>query len=351
MGNYIRTVGSRFGAGWTRFWFTPSDAIVLSLIRVLTALVALWWYLSLLTDLQYWFGPNGLFSLDLALQVRNASESRYAISLLDYVNSASQLWLVYGLGIAALAMMLFGLFSRIATIASLVFVLSFIHRAPMLSRTVDDILPLLMFYLCLGPSGANFSIDGWLRRKKQQRERPALNSADANIYWSSAATVAIRLMQVHLTMIYAAMLIAQLQGGTWWQGTAVWWLMARPESRLVDLTGLSRIGLAFEYMVNLFTHGIVIYELCFVFLIWNSLARPILLVLGVFMWAGLALIGGSVSFAVIMLVANLAFLSPETVRGFLGRQNAENASASAPTTKAATSSGSSGRKEVVVARR
>lgn len=313
MGNYFRTLSSRFGAGWTRFWFTPSDAIVLSLLRVLTAGVALWWYLSLLPDLQAWFGPNGMFSLEAALAARNASDARFAISLLDYVNSASQLWVVYSLGIAAIGLMLLGLFSRVTTIASLVFVLSFIHRAPILSRPVDDILPMLMFYICLGPSGANFSLDALMRRRRQAAAGIAVPAERAVVY-SSAATVAIRLVQIHLAMIYGAMVIAQLEGAAWWQGTAVWWLMARPDSRLVDLTGLSRMGLAFEYLVNFLTHAIVIYELCFVFLIWNPLARPILLVLGAFIWASLALVGGSVSFAVLMFVATLAFVSPQTLR-------------------------------------
>jgi hypothetical protein len=143
-------------------------------------------------------------------------------------------------------------------------------------------------------------------------------------------------MQVHLVLIYGAMLIAQLQGAAWWQGTAVWWLMARPDSRLVDLTGLSHMGLAFEYLVNFLTHAIVLYELCFVFLIWNPLARPILLVLGVLMWTGLALIGGSVSFAVVMLVANLAFLTPQTLRNCCGRSTttlATQSAASSPSTR------------------
>jgi hypothetical protein len=166
--------------------------------------------------------------------------------------------------------------------------------------------------LCLGPSGANFSIDALLRRRKQRSE---LRGADeSSVVYSSGATVAIRLMQVHLTLIYAAMLISQLQGAAWWQGTAVWWLMARPDSRMVDLTGLSHMGLAFEYLVNFLTHAIVLYELCFVLLIWNAVARPLLLVIGVGVWVGLALVSGWVSFNLLMLVATLAFLSPEGLR-------------------------------------
>ena len=40
-----------------------------------------------------------------------------------------------------------------------------------------------------------------------------------------------------LTMALAKV-AGPLGGDTWWMGEAVWWLLAKPESRLVDLTGL-----------------------------------------------------------------------------------------------------------------
>ncbi|HEY2882447.1 MAG TPA: hypothetical protein VGJ15_08440 [Pirellulales bacterium] len=312
----LRTLPSQWGAAWTRFWFTPSDAIVLSLLRILIGVVALWWYLSLIPDLQRWFGPSGIFPLAIARDIRNSSDG-FAISPLDLIDSAAQLWLAYGIGLAAIVLMIVGLFSRVTTILSLLFVLSFIHRAPMLSRPVDNILALAMFYLCLGPTGANFSIDSLLR-KRRMLNRPSADPAQFSaIQYSSAATVAMRLMQVHLSLVYLAMAIAQLQWPIWWQGTAVWWMMARPESRLVDLTGLSGLGeKPFDYLVNFLTHAIVVYELCFAVFIWRPLVRPLLLVAGVFVWLGLALIGGSPIFAVLMLFATLAFLSPQRLRGW-----------------------------------
>jgi hypothetical protein len=318
----FRDIPIRFGRAWTSFWFTPSDPIVLSLLRVLVGAVALWWYLSFLPDLQKWFQPQGILSLKMSQSLRENAGGT-AFSLLDFVGSSSQLWLVYVLGIVALLMMLCGILTRFSTIAALVFVLSFIHRAPMLTRYVDGILPMLMFYLCLGPSGACFSVDACIR----QRRRPDVATIATPSMLSSAATVAIRLMQVHLVLIYAAMVIAQLQGDKWWQGTAVWWLMARPESRLVDLTGLAGMGMAFEYLINLFTYAIVLYEISFAVLIWNPLARPILLLAGVFVWGGLALIGGSVSFCVLMLAATLAFLPPETLGNWCARCGIEKLAA------------------------
>ena len=325
MGNYSRTLCNSIGSAWTRFWFTPSDPIVLSLIRVLVGLLAVWWYLGYYADLQAWFGPNGLLSHELTQQMRTdeSGAQHFAFSILDYVDSASELWFVYGLGLAAIGLMTLGIFSRFSTIASLIFVLSFIHRGPLVTRPVDNILVMLMFYLCIGPSGANFSVDATLRRRRQAAALQAGTLRPVSPL-SSAATVATRLMQIHLCLIYAAMVVAQLQVEAWWQGTAVWWLMARPESRLINLTSLSNMGLGFEYLVNFCTHAVVLYEICFALLAWNTLARPILLVLGLFVWTGIALIGGAVTFAVAMLIANLAFLRPETLRGCCAKETAQS---------------------------
>jgi len=322
MRQYLRTFCTRFGRAWTAFWFTPSDPIVLSLVRVLVALVAIWWYLGYYADLQTWFGPDGLISPEFTrlLRTDELQVERFAFSIFDYVQGASNLWFVYGLGLVALVMMLAGIFTRLATIVSLVFVLSLVHRGPILTRPADDILPMLLFYLCIGPSGAYFSVDHCFRRRRQSEGSDFAAAQGKALALSSAATLATRLIQVHLALIYAAMALGQLQTETWWQGTAVWWIMARPDSRLVDLTALSRIGLAFEYFVNFFTHAIVLYEICFAILIWKPLARPILLVLGLFIWTGLALITGSVSFALLMIIANLAFLSPETLRRWCAKR-------------------------------
>ena len=78
--------------------------------------MALWWYLSILPNLQEWFGPNGIFPLSMAMEWRG--DSGFAISLLDYVHTASQLWLVYILGLISILMMVFGLLTRVSTIAA-----------------------------------------------------------------------------------------------------------------------------------------------------------------------------------------------------------------------------------------
>src|SRR5262245_13469375 len=152
MSDYFRTLVDRFGRAWTSFWFMPSDPIVVSLIRVLVGLVAVWWYLGYCADLAAWFGPNGLFPVEMTRQMRTEGDvEHFAFSIFDYVQGGSNLWFVYWLGLVALVMMLVGFFTRFATIAALIFVLSLVHRGPMLSRPADDLLPMLLFYLCIAP--------------------------------------------------------------------------------------------------------------------------------------------------------------------------------------------------------
>jgi hypothetical protein len=103
----------------------------------------------------------------------------------------------------------------------------------------------------------------------------------------------------------------------WWSGIAVWQLMGRPESRLVDLTGWfdgDDVGPRL-YALNLWTHAIVAFELAFGLLIWNRAARPLLLGLSVLMWSSLALILGDPAFCAIMLIAGLAFGRGSRVEG------------------------------------
>ncbi len=104
-----------------------------------------------------------------------------------------------------------------------------------------------------------------------------------------------------------------LAGDVWWSGEAVWWLIARSESRLVDLTGLSHSFL----LVNIWTHGVVAYQLAFGTLVWNRLARPLLLGLGVLVWFSLALVTGLVAWCVMMLAASLVFVDPTWLRRLL----------------------------------
>lgn len=336
VGDYCSGLCESFGGGWNRFWFRPSDPAPLGLMRITAGLVALCLIATYTPDLETFFGPGGLETPELldALQpepgrfdrqtvvhqIRDSLPKQYGFSYLNYLDTPGLLQAGHFAGLAVLALFTAGLFTRVTSVLSLLVLLSYIHRGPLLTAQVEPILAFVLLYLCLGPAGADWSLDRWLASRRKTANPVALQTAyssltAASTQMSSAATISIRLIQVHLTLVYAMMAIGKVSSDVWWSGSAMWWLIAKSESRLVDFTWLHNARL----LVDGLTNGVMLYQLAFPVLIWNRLARPLLLGLGVVVWGLLALVTGMIPFALAMLIASLAFVPAETVRSTLPR--------------------------------
>ncbi|MGE0609907.1 MAG: hypothetical protein AB7O62_22645, partial [Pirellulales bacterium] len=84
------------------------------------------------------------------------------------------------------------------------------------------------------------------------------------------------------------------------------------------------------FIVNLWTHAVVAFELAFGLLIWNRLWRPMLLGLSLLMWCSLALVTGLVPFCFLMILAGVAYVPGEVLGGWFSRRDASNANTAAP---------------------
>ena len=306
---YFREASETFGRCWNEFWFVPRDTNVLSLLRLLTGFVALYWLLTFTPDLITFFGPQGMIPPDL---LATWIGSRSMMSYFNFFSSPAELWTVHVIGIVIVGLFTGGAFTRVTSVLALLVVLSYIHRAPMVAGEFEPILTFVMFYLCFAPCGEYLSVDALLRRRRENSAQAGMPTPGTLVHRSSATTIATRLIQVHLVLVYLMIVLGQLNGGAWWNGQAVWALMARPESRTVDLTTWLH---AHPYMLNAWTHGIVLFELAFVVFIWNRWARPVLLGLSVVVWTSLALITGLHLYCAMMVLAGLAFVDPAWLRG------------------------------------
>jgi hypothetical protein len=307
--SYWQELTSTAGAAWNQFWFTAIDPLPLAVVRIGVGLVTVLHLLSYSTDLVRWFGANGILppetirALDSMMRV-DVVNAHYSYLML--ADQPTELWLLHGLALAAAICLLIGLFTRVASVLTLVVVLSYVHRAPMLTGHVEPVLAFLLFYLCIAPAGARLSVDRCLLPRFGWRtsEGPSV-----------AANVAWRLMQVHGAAFYVMMGLSKLYGDAWWGGIAFWFLLAQTHSRPVDLTFLRN----HPYLINAWTHAVLAYELLFPVLIWNRLARPLLLLVGVVVWTLTALATGLLPFCLGMLVVGAAYIPPETYGRWLGR--------------------------------
>jgi hypothetical protein len=193
--------------------------------------------------------------------------------------------------------------------------LAYVHRAPLIAGHLEPVLGFLLLYLCIGPSGANFSVDQWFARRKQDPMAPPIQP-------SMLANLSLRLIQVHTAMFFLMMGLTKLNGEGWWTGIAIWSLLAQTQSRPLDLSFFQRGGQVGEYFVNFWTHAVVYYELAFPVLIWNRHARPLLLGIGVVVWVSLVLASGLLLFGLTMIAATAAFVPAETYRALFARSAA-----------------------------
>ena len=132
------------------------------------------------------------------------------------------------------------------------------------------------------------------------------------------ATVAARLLQVHVAALFVMMALSKLAGGTsnvWWVGDATWSLAVNQEW----LSPMTPLGIR-RYLFDVLTHSIVWFELLFPLLIWWPLARPLVLSAAVVMWSAVALLTGLTAFCLMMFIVSLAFVQPETFRALLDRR-------------------------------
>ena len=315
---YFSALTTTVGENWNRFWYTPSDPFSTSILRIIIGIAALYFVLSHSADLIRWFGNDGLLPSDTVTTLEQTIESAdpgvasismpsLRMSYLHWIRSPFWLWTAHVTGLLIIVMFTIGLATRYTALLSFVVVISYINRAPMITGEFEPLLSMLLLYLCIAPAGVYLSLDRFLAtrhnsiNKGQQEDGPST---------SITATIAVRLMQIHLSMFYLLMPLSKLAGRTWWDGEAVWWLITRTEARIVDLTFMHNV----PDLVYLWTHLIVLFELCFAVLIWNRWARPLLLMLSVPMWISLGLITGLVSFSMIMLAGNLVFIPAEVQR-------------------------------------
>ena len=263
-----------FAQAWLRYWFEPASPRPLAVVRMLAGLLGLMLAGSFVADLELWFGPRGMLSTD----AMDAWGSRAGGSLFALATTPAMLWTLFATLFVALVAVMVGFASQLACITAAVLWASLLQRGPMLAGPADDCLAILLWCLAIGPCGAHWSVDRLIR---DRRGLPPPSDSP----W---ARVSLGLLRVHASAITAAVLLAELKGDVWWDGTAAWWLAVRP-SQLLDLTDLYRRS---EYLVNLVTHGIVAFEITFAVGLWFSAVRRPLARAGLVAWPLIGLLAG-----------------------------------------------------------
>jgi hypothetical protein len=348
--------------GWNHFWFAPRDPTALGFIRLCCGLTVFYIYLAYSFDLQTFFGErawidqatmenfrhNSLVFPTVTewedpepmrasnaeeqaeiemwggLKARAWSVGQYRWSVWFHVTDPKTMRMVHTGILINMFLFAVGFCSRITGFITWAAMLSYIHRGQTSLFGMDTITNLVSLYLCIGPSGAAFSVDRLLQRYwsayraiRNNRPIPAFSPPAPSV----SANLAIRLMQVNLCLIYGVSGMSKLLGPLWWGGTAVWMTMANYEFSPMNsvfymtlLRFLARHRWLWELVVTGGTFFTLAFEISFPYLIWNSRLRSTMIFSAVVMHLGIALCMGLVTFSLMMLVMLLSMVPAETIR-------------------------------------
>jgi hypothetical protein len=298
---YLRSWVRDVVDGWNRFWFQPADPATLGLIRIATGAMLVYTHLVWSLALVEFFGPKGWLAPRAVALVQ---QNTYAWSYFWWFQSPLSLWTLHVAALVVFVLFTVGLLTRVTSILALLATLSYVGRVPGALFGLDQINILLTTYLAVGPSGSAFSVDRWLAARR------AGGSLSVATSWT--ANLASRLIQVHMCIIYFFAGTAKLTGAAWWDGTAMWMALGNMEYQSTDMTWLAD----WPSLINVMTHVTVFWELTYWALVWPRLSRPIVLLLAIPLHMGIAICLGMTTFGLIMLVGNMAFISPALVRAW-----------------------------------
>lgn len=268
---------------WTRFWFFPRQALGLHLIRILFGILVLCWLLPLAGYLGDFFGFDGWFDKVAFAEVGEAWD-RHSWSLHYLVaDNPALLTTFYWVSIAVVVVFTLGFFTRITAVLTWLVVISFTSN-PLIETDTDVFFRLFAFYLMLG-----YLLIDWLRStlplpvklfSPWNHSVLALGKAADSGSYSSAATMTLRLMQVHFALAIVIMGLHKLQIAEWWAGVSYWFPMHRAaETSLETINDLRTRAVSYLNWMSLASYLVLAWQISFPTFAWRTgLCRWILLI-------------------------------------------------------------------------
>jgi hypothetical protein len=349
------------------FFFRPADPTTLGLIRLLCGLTVLYVHFGYSFDLPVFFGRdawlnyekmdalrkegptigmqmgwNDRFEENPALKLGPDYQKKWLVdpslviykghpalwSLWYHITDPTWMWVTHITILAVMLLFALGCCTRVTAVLTWVAMVSYINRSPTSLFGMDTIMIVVVTYLMIGPSGAALSVDRLIARywgtyEALRRHQPVPNFSQPAP--SVSANFAIRMMQIHVCIIYAMSGFSKLQGPPWWSGTAVWYTVANPEFSpmgvlpyMAFLRFISGHRWLWELVMMGGCYGTLFFEISFPYLIWAPRMRWGMIAMAVGMHISIALCMGLVTFSMMMLVLVLSFVPPTAVRQLLG---------------------------------
>jgi hypothetical protein len=273
---------------WNAFFHTPEPPLTIALFRILFGLVALASGLLYLPNASLWLGPAGT----LSHQRWEATYGGVLFSLFRWLPPGrGSIRGVFALHLVAATSLALGLATPVSAAIVFVTLTSINHRHPEVTHGGDSLMRMMSFLLIFSPAGDAWSLDAMLS---------GAGAAPPSSPW------VLRLLQLQISIVYFQSFVAKLEGETWRNGTAVYWVWMVSDYRRWPVPAAMRT----LWWSRLATWGTLALEFALGPLVWiRELRYPLVAVAAVF-HLGLEVVMNLQLFGAIMLTGLVTFVSP-----------------------------------------
>lgn len=184
------------------------DPSVIPFMRITYACLLLIHLATLWPNAEFWFTDQGVLSNQTAISL--GSDNNW--SLLFWLPSTPfVIKLCLGLMFIHSTLLLLGIASRFQVVCLFVWLVSFQNRNFLILDGEDTLMRLYAFFFIWLPLDQRFSFTNYLRNSTK-------SSKPLSAPW------ALRLIQFQIIALYASTALCKLQGETWHDGTAMWYV-------------------------------------------------------------------------------------------------------------------------------
>lgn len=275
---------------WDQFWFAPQNLLGLAFMRIFLCGTMFYLYSVRLLNLHY-YNDSSWIAKSMALEIM--PEFYRPLFLWCFWPDSWNL-VMHSVLVLLLGLLTLGVGGRWIMWLTWVINAGFIQRNYSVNFGADIIAALFLFYMSFTQSCERLSVMNLVSGKKVFKSSDILSS------------LMIRMMQVQISVIYAYTGWEKLKGGSWWDGTALWSVMANPQMTTMDFSFLRAI----PWIIPIVAYVTILFEVYFpVMVAWRKTRYPWLL-MGVGFHAGIGIFMGLGPFATTMVSTYFLFLDP-----------------------------------------
>lgn len=301
-----RDLPARAGRAIERFFLAPAWATPLAAVRIGLALVLLVQAALIVPAFFVLYERSGVLQGPLRDELARPGLPYlgWLIRVLGRVGLGETTILVStGLVyVASLIALLLGWRTRIAATVAWLTHLTLMMTANGTNYGADNFGNIFLFYLSWIPSGAALSMDRLAGRTPPGPTR--------------AARLALRVIQLHLCMVYLTGGLMKGTGAQWWDGDAIWRSLMLPEYNQYDFCWLAD----HPWFAELSGWMVIVVETGYSVFIWPRRTRRLWIIATVTMHLGIAVFMGLGVFGAIMIAFTLGAFGVSAEPGREGQQ-------------------------------